>query len=128
MKRIFTFFVVAMVATAMMAQAKITFAKTTHDFGSFDESEVKTCVFTFTNTGDEPLIIHQAYSSCGCTVPTFPKEAVKPGEKGEIKVQYTGKGKFPGTFKKAITVRSNSEEPLTRLYIQGVMTVNGKTN
>lgn len=111
-----------------MAQANIKFETTSVDLGTFDENEVKTCTFVFTNTGTDPLIIHQAFSSCGCTVPAVPKEAIAPGEKGEIKVTYNGKGKFPGAFKKPVTVRSNAQNSVVRIYIQGTMTVNGKTD
>lgn len=127
MKKLFTLIVASMAfALVAQAQAEITFEKTLHNLGTFDEKNVQTCVFTFTNTGDEPLIVHQAYSSCGCTVPSAPKEAIKPGEKGEIKVMYNGNGKFPGAFKKAITIRSNATKEIVRIYISGVMTVNGK--
>lgn len=128
MKRILSVFALLLVATAMMGQAAIKIEKTTINLGTFDESEVKQCVFEFTNVGDEPLIIHQAYSSCGCTVPTYSKDPVKPGEKGEIRVSYNGSGKFPGAFKKPITVRSNASNAIVRMYIEGVMTVNGKAD
>ena len=103
--------------------AEIKFDKLTHDFGTFSENESKlTCVFTFTNTGDQPLIINQAVASCGCTVPEYTKDPVKPGESGQIKVTYNGAGKFPGHFKKSITVRTNGKAEMTRLYIEGDMT------
>lgn len=104
-------------------QADIKFDKTTHNFGTFSENNPKvTCTFTFTNTGDDLLIIHQAVASCGCTVPNYTKEPVKPGESGEIKVTYNGAGKYPGHFKKSITIRSNAKTEMTRLYIEGDMT------
>ncbi len=104
------------------AQAEIKFDKLTHDFGNFSESTpVVTCTFAFTNTGDKPLVINQAVASCGCTVPEYTKDPVKPGEKGEIKVTYNGTGKFPGHFKKSITVRTNGKVEMTRLYIEGTM-------
>jgi len=105
-----------------MAQAEITFDKTIHKFGTFSESSPKvSCVFTYTNTGDKPLVINQATAACGCTVPEYTKAPVKPGEKGEIKVTYNGAGKFPGHFKKSITVRTNGKVEMTRLYIEGDM-------
>ena len=80
------------------AQAEIKFDKTTHNFGKFSESSpVVTCTFTFTNTGDKPLIINQAVASCGCTVPEYTKDPIQPGDKGTIKVTYNGTGKFPDT-------------------------------
>lgn len=111
--------------TAVMAQkpAQIKFDATTHDFGTFSEKEPKvSCTFTYTNVGEQPLVINQAIASCGCTVPEYTKTPVKPGEKGEIKVTYNGTGKFPGYFKKSITVRSNGSVEMTRLYIEGNMT------
>ena len=106
-----------------MAQAEIKFEKISHDFGKFSEkSPVVNCVFKFQNVGDAPLVINQALASCGCTVPEYTKTPVKPGEKGEIKVTYNGTGKFPGHFKKIITVRTNGAVEMTRLYIEGDMT------
>ncbi len=104
------------------AQAEIKFDKLTHDFGNFPEtSPVVSTTFTFTNTGDKPLVINQAVASCGCTVPEYTKDPVKPGEKGTIKVTYNGTGKFPGHFKKSITVRTNGKIEMTRIYIEGTM-------
>ena len=103
--------------------AEIKFDKLTHDFGTFSEkSPVVSCTFTFTTVGESPLIINQAVASCGCTVPEYTKTPIQPGEKGEIKVTYNGTGKFPGHFKKSITVRTNGAVEMTRLYIEGEMT------
>ena len=103
-------------------KAEIKFDKLTHNFGSFSEKNpVQECTFTFTNVGQAPLVINQAVASCGCTVPSYPKAPIKPGEKGEIKITYNGKGKFPGHFKKTITIRTNATTEMTRLYVEGVM-------
>ena len=103
-------------------QAEIKFDETIHHFGEFSQQNAKqTCTFTFTNVGEEPLVITQAVASCGCTVPKYPKEPIQPGEKGMIEVSYNGKGKTPGFFKKSITVRTNGAVELTRLYIDGTM-------
>lgn len=118
-------FMLVCAMTAAMAQkpAQIKFDKTVHDFGTFSEKDPKvTCTFTYTNVGEQQLVINQAIASCGCTVPEYTKEPVKPGEKGEIKVTYNGAGKFPGHFKKSITVRTNGAVEMTRLYIEGDMT------
>lgn len=106
----------------IMAQAEIAFDKTTHNFGKFSESSpVQKCTFTFTNTGDQPLVINQAVASCGCAVPAYTKTPVAPGQKGKIDLTYNGEGKFPGHFKKTITVRSNAKTQMVRLYIEGDM-------
>lgn len=103
--------------------AEIKFDQLKHDFGTFSESKpVVSCVFTYTNVGDLPLVINQAIASCGCTVPEYTKKPVAPGAKGQIKVTYNGAGKFPGHFKKSITVRTNGRIEMTRLYIEGEMT------
>ena len=107
--------------TSAMAQ-EIKFDKLTHNFGTFSEKNpVVTCVFTFTNIGDAPLVINQAMATCGCTVPSYTKEPIQPGAKGEIKVTYNGTGKALGHFKKTITVRTNGAVEITRLYIEGTM-------
>lgn len=119
----FTAILFALIVGTMMAsaQAVIKFDKTSHNFGKFTEDKPQTCVFKFTNTGNEPLVIHQAFANCGCTVPTFTKEPIAPGKTGEIKVVYNGKGKFPGHFKKTVSVRSNATNALVRVYIEGDM-------
>lgn len=103
------------------AQAVITFEKTTIELGTFNESQPQTCVFEFTNTGDKPLVIHQAFASCGCTQPEFTQEPVAPGQKGKIRVTYNGKGKPAGEFTKPVSVRSNASNSLVRIYIRGKM-------
>lgn len=109
-------------ASAQDNQAQIKFDKVSHDFGTFSESNpVQECIFTFTNVGQAPLIINQAVASCGCTVPSYTKEPIAPGKTGAIKVTYNGKGKFPGHFKKSITVRTNGKPEMSRLYVEGTM-------
>ena len=74
------------VAMSAVAGAKIKFDKFEHDYGTFSaKNGLQTCVFTFVNTGDKPLVITQAVASCGCTVPTYTKQPIQPGEKGELK-------------------------------------------
>ena len=104
-------------------QADIKFDKTTLDLGTFSESNPKvTGAFKFTNTGDGPLIIHQVVASCGCTIPEYTKAPIKPGESGEIKITYNGAGKYPGHFKKSVTLRTNAKQEITRLFVEGEMT------
>lgn len=103
-------------------KADIKFDKTTHDFGAFSEDKpVVSTTFTFTNVGTGPLVIHKAAASCGCTVPEFTQEPVQPGKTGTIKVTYNGKGKFPGKFKKSVTILSNAKAETVRIFIEGEM-------
>lgn len=121
-KILFIFAVMMCITTTAMAQAKIKFDKTTHNYGTFSEAQaIQKCTFTFTNEGDQPLVINQAVASCGCTVPKYTKTPIKPGEKGTIEVTYNGKGKFAGHFKKTITIRTNGTPEMIRLYVEGDM-------
>ena len=102
--------------------AEIKFDTLRHNFGKFSKKDpIVKCSFKFKNTGTAPLVIHQAFASCGCTVPTFTKEPIKPGETGVIDVTYNGTDKFPGHFQKTVTVRSNAISEVTRLIIEGDM-------
>lgn len=100
------------------AAAKVSFSVTTHDFGTIQEKDGDaTCEFTFTNTGDSPLLILRAASSCGCTVPEYPKKPLRPGESGVITVTYHAKGR-PGPFQKSVYVYDNANGK-TMLVISG---------
>ena len=124
MKKIFLLLMMlaSLVAYAQQEQPEIKFDKTVHNFGTFSEkTPVQTAVFAFTNIGKAPLIINQAIASCGCTIPSYTKEPIMPSEKGTVKVTYNGKGKFPGHFKKSITIRTNGKVEMVRLYIEGDM-------
>ncbi len=108
-------------------KADIKFDTTTNDVGTFSETNpIVSATYTFTNIGDAPLVIHQAVASCGCTVPEYTKEPILPGQSGAIKVTYNGTGKYPGHFKKSITIRSNAKTEMMRLYIEGNMTPKDK--
>lgn len=92
----------------------------TIDYGKVnkeDDNGLRT--FVFTNTGDQPLIIKEAKSTCGCTVPTFSKEAIAPGKTGSIDVKYNMN---PGPIRKTITVETNAvniEEGRVAIKIKG---------
>ena len=102
--------------------AEIKFDTLRHNFGTFSKADpIVKCTFGFTNTGTVPLIINQAFATCGCTVPRWPNKPIKPGERGEIEVTYNGKGKFPGHFQKTVTVRTNGVTEVVRLTIEGLM-------
>ena len=74
-------------------------------------------VFKFTNVGKSPLIITNVKGSCGCTVPTSPKEPIMPGQQGEIKVKYATNR--IGPFSKTVTITSNATEANKVVTIKG---------
>lgn len=95
----------------------IEFEKDIHDFGKLIAGEKAVVNFKFTNTGDEDLVISQVKSSCGCTVPRYPREAIKPGEGGSIKVTFDSSGR-KGMQNKAITIVSNCQPNSTVIRIK----------
>jgi hypothetical protein len=92
------------------------FAEITHNFGTIQQDSKNTKIFKFTNTGAEPLIIEDAKGSCGCTVPVYPREPIKPGDTGEIEVVYSP-GKQQGSQNKTITITANTNPISTTLNI-----------
>ncbi|MFN3341805.1 MAG: DUF1573 domain-containing protein [Flavobacteriales bacterium] len=100
--------------------AVITFDKDEHNYGNIKQGGNGECEFKFTNTGTEPLIIQDAKGSCGCTVPEWPKGAIKPGESAVIKVKYDTKR--VGPINKSVTVTSNAVNEGTKvLRIKGTV-------
>ena len=93
------------------------FETETVDYGVIEQGADPYRVFKFTNTGNEPLIITNAKGSCGCTVPTYPKEPIAPGESGEIKVRYDTNRL--GKFTKRVTLTTNAGDDKATLTIQG---------
>lgn len=86
---------------------EITFKETSHDFGNIQFKGNGTYEFEFVNTGNEPLILSQPKSSCGCTVPEWPKQPILPGESNVIRVTYKNTDR-QGSFNKYVTVFSNA--------------------
>ncbi len=104
--------------------AKIEFKEETINYGEVEKGKDNGIrIFEFTNTGDAPLVIKNAKSSCGCTVPEWPKEPIAPGGKGQIKVQYNMN---PGPISKTITIETNAtnkENGMIPLRIKGTVVV-----
>jgi len=95
----------------------ITFDKVVHDYGTITIGGDGNCEFSFTNTGKEPLILSSVKSSCGCTVPSWPREPILPGKKESIKVKYDTNRLGP--INKTITVMANSNNSPVVLKIAG---------
>ncbi len=87
------------------------------DYGTIKQNAEPFRVFKFTNNGNEPLVIKHAKGSCGCTVPTYPKEPILPGETNEVKVRYDTKR--IGKFTKTVTLTTNEEVSKRVLTIKG---------
>lgn len=100
---------------------EITFKETIHEFGNIQYNGNGTYEFAFINTGNEPLILSQPKSSCGCTVPEWPKQPILPGESNVIKVTYKNTNR-PGGFSKYVTIFSNAKtNKEVKLTIRGTV-------
>jgi hypothetical protein len=95
----------------------IEFKVTEHDFGTIEQDGDGSFEFVFTNTGVEPLILSNVKSSCGCTVPVWPRDPIKAGENSSIKVKYDTHR--IGSFSKTISVYSNAQTDPIILQIKG---------
>jgi len=100
----------------------MTFDKVAHDFGTISEGERVQATFTFTNTGKSDLIIVDARGSCGCTVPSYPKNTpIPPGGTGEILVSFDSSNK-PNMQQKTVTLSANTQSGREMLRIKAMVT------
>ena len=98
----------------------IEYAEPVFDFGNVKEGDIVEHVFSFTNTGTEPVILSQVAASCGCTTPDYTKTPILPGQSGEIKVSFNSAGQV-GVQQKIVTVTSNAENSVTTVQIKGTV-------
>ncbi|MCA6361940.1 MAG: DUF1573 domain-containing protein [Bacteroidetes bacterium] len=132
MKKLFLLALLAFgVATPALAQAPstptmdrptapvMTFDNLEFNFGTIKQGEVVTHEFRFRNTGKEPLIINNAQGSCGCTVPEYPKEPIKPGGTGVIKVTFNSASKL-NQQDKTVTITYDSDKIIV-LHMKGMV-------
>ncbi|NEW77826.1 MAG: DUF1573 domain-containing protein [Gelidibacter sp.] len=108
-------------AKISLGTAIIEFDTRDYDFGTVNEGEVVEGVFKITNKGKTDLIITDASASCGCTVPEWPKDPIKPGDSGELKFSFDSKGRT-GKQSKSITLQTNTAEVTEMLRIGGTVT------
>lgn len=97
-------------------EAQLQFKDTHHDFGDIFKGSEGTYTFKFKNNGKDPLLLTKPQSSCGCTVASYPKAPIMPGDSSEIKVTYNTS--FEGAFNKTVVVNSSAKKPVV-LHIRG---------
>ena len=100
--------------------AQIFVEETDFNFGEVEQGDKAEHIFVFKNIGNIPLILNNVLSTCGCTVPEWPKEPILPQEEGMIKVVFDSSSKI-GRQNKVITIRSNSKEGDYRLRISAMV-------
>jgi len=96
---------------------KISFSESVHDFGQINEGDIVTYTFDFTNSGDGDLLITDAHAQCSCTVPEWPKDIIKPGEKGNIRIKFDSNGKS-GNVTKIVTIEANTNPKISTIRIK----------
>lgn len=99
----------------------IKWTETTHAFGTVTEGEQVNHQFFFENTGTEPLFITDATATCGCTVPSYPKVPIRPGESSYIRIAFNTKAKS-GAQKPVVTIYTNARKTPFKLYMEGEVT------
>lgn len=99
----------------------MSFEESVYDFGTVEEGTEVVKEFKFKNTGKAPLIVVNAKGSCGCTVPTWSKEPLAPGETGTMLVKFNTSGK-PNAQTKTVTIKANTEKGTESLTIKGNVT------
>jgi hypothetical protein len=104
---------------------KIEFEKLVHDYGQVVQGANGDAEFKFRNVGSEPLVLSNVSASCGCTVPSWTRDPIMPGEEGVISVRYTNMH-IIGNIGRAITVLSNSVEGADRITLRLAGNVNPK--
>lgn len=125
MKKIATIVLILLISISVNAQAKISFKSDTIDYGQIEKGGDGLRVFEFTNSGNEPLIISDVKSTCGCTVPKKPEGPIAPGAKSSIEIKYDTNR--VGPIRKTVTVYSNAAEPIIALKIKGEVIEKGKS-
>lgn len=96
---------------------EIWFDELMHDYGEMEKDSDGSWAFTFKNIGEKAFVINRVRSTCGCTVPEWPREPIEPGETGEINVIYNTK--TTGTFLKSVIVYSSAANSPVKLQIKG---------
>jgi hypothetical protein len=114
---LFAVLVFACSPTVSRNDASISFSKGKHDFGTIPYKKEAIYSFEFTNPGKTMLIINDVKTSCGCTVPEWSKEPIRPGGKGQIKIKYDAE--FPGMFHKTVEILYNGIGSPDSLEIKG---------
>ena len=99
-----------------MTGPKISFTEKSYDFGEITQGEKVEHIFEFENVGNEPLILSDVRTTCGCTAPEWPREPIAPGKTAKIKVVFNSAGKM-GMQNKVITVMSNAVNNPERVKI-----------
>ena len=104
---------------SLPTEAAVQWDKTTHDFGKMVQHEPQSAVFTVTNRSTKPVLITEAVGSCGCTIASYTKGMIAPGEEGMVKATYNAAR--AGSFAKTVTVTTSTGNGPQVLRIKGTV-------
>lgn len=110
------FFAMAQEETETKPGPQITLEEKTFDFGDIQQGDKVEHLFSLENTGTAPLILTNVQTTCGCTVPKWPREPIPPGQKAEILVKFDSTGKI-GKVNKVVKIISNAVTPISQVTI-----------
>jgi uncharacterized protein (DUF58 family) len=113
-----TLFALAVVfnVQAQVAGPVITFTESSVNFGDLTQGDKVSHTFQLKNTGTAPLIISNVAATCGCTVPSWPKDPIAPGQSAEIQVSFNSAGKV-GAQNSVVRIYSNASEPIEKVSL-----------
>lgn len=109
---------VALMCLAAKPGASLRLERDVLDLGGIEKDSVATGTVKFYNDGTEPLVITSIFSDCHCTVPSYTEYPVEPGDSGIIAVKFSTRGREPGSFRKAVRIRSNADNTII-LFVKG---------
>ncbi len=112
---------------AISAGQELYFAESTYDFGEMIEDGPGVHMIKFKNVGEDPVVINHVRSSCGCTIPSWPKSPIEPGATGEIEVKYNTA--LVGPFRKTVYIHSTAVNTPVKIMVKGkVLPKDNKTH
>ena len=107
--------------TILKDTTTVQFTETEFKFGTIKEGDKVEHIFKLKNTGPKPLIIANAWGSCGCTVPDYPKDPIAPGAESQVKVTFNSTGK-KGEQHKSVTMQMNTLRHNEEVFLSGTVT------
>lgn len=107
------------VFSAEMPEAVLRLKHQEIDLGVLESGAEAVDSVAFYNDGSVPLVIKSVFSDCGCTVADYTKPPVAPGDSGVVSVKFVSKGRAPGSFRKAVRIRSNARNHTVVLFVGG---------
>jgi hypothetical protein len=102
--------------------SRVEFPEATYEFGTIQQGDTVVHLFPYKNVGDKNLIIANAFGSCGCTVPEYPRQPIAPGATDTIRVKFNSAGK-EGKQNKSVTLMMNTAKRAEMIYLTGTVEV-----